>query len=115
MPTRRILRLNEAIREELAELLGREVRDPRLATLITITEVDTSPDLSLARVYVSVLGSEEELAAALEALRHAAGYLRRELGPRLRLRRTPTLEFRPDPSLARGARVLELLREVRSD
>lgn len=112
MTSRRILRLNDAIREELAELLRREMRDPRLATLISITEVDTSPDLALAHVYVSVLGSDEEAADALRALRHAAGYLKRELGDRLRLRRVPTLDFRLDPSLARGARVMQLLREI---
>ena len=112
MTSRRILRLNDAIREELAELLRREMRDPRLATLISITEVDTSPDLSLAHVYVSVLGSDEETNEALRALRHAAGYLKRELGDRLRLRRVPNLDFRLDPSLARGARVMQLLREI---
>ena len=112
MTSRRILRLNDAIREELAELLRREMRDPRLGGLITITDVETSPDLALAHVYVSVLGSDEETNDALRALRHAAGYLKRELGDRLRLRRVPTLDFRLDPSLARGARVMELLREI---
>ena len=112
MPTRRILRLNGLIREELAELLRREMRDPRLGALISITEVETTPDLATARVYFSVLGSDEETAEALRALRHAAGYLRRELGTRLRLRHTPALDFRLDPSLARGARVLELLHEI---
>lgn len=112
MTSRRILRLNDAIREELAELLRREMRDPRLGGLITITDVETAPDLALAHVYVSVLGSQEETTAALRALQHAAGYLKRELGDRLRLRRVPTLDFRLDPSLARGARVMELLREI---
>jgi ribosome-binding factor A len=112
MATRRVLRLNEAIREELAELLRREMRDPRLNALISITEVETAPDLSASRVYFSVLGSDEETADAQRALRHAAGYLRKELGTRLRLRRIPTLDFRLDPSLARGARVFELLREI---
>ncbi|HEY7063983.1 MAG TPA: 30S ribosome-binding factor RbfA [Chloroflexota bacterium] len=112
MTSRRILRLNDAIREELADLLRREMRDPRLGGLITITDVETSPDLALAHVYVSVLGSDEETKEALRALRHAAGYLKRELGDRLRLRRVPTLDFRLDPSLARGARVMELLREI---
>ncbi|HLH20982.1 MAG TPA: 30S ribosome-binding factor RbfA [Chloroflexota bacterium] len=112
MTSRRILRLNEAIREELAELLRREMRDPRLGGIISITEVDTSPDLALAHVYVSVLGSDEETSDALRALRRAAGYLKRELGDRLRLRRVPNLDFRLDPSLARGARVMELLREI---
>jgi ribosome-binding factor A len=112
MPSRRLLRLNELIREEVADLLARELRDPRLSGLITITDVETTPDLAVSRVYVSVLGTDEEAAEALRALRHAAGFLRREIAARLRLRRMPALEFRPDPSLARGARVLELLREI---
>ena len=114
MPTRRILRLNELIREEIAEMLRRDVRDPRLSALITITEVETSPDLTLSRVYVSVLGSDEETAAVLRALQRAARYLRREIMPRVHLRRMPQLEFRLDPSLARGARVMELLRDIDS-
>ncbi|SRR5579884_53953 len=112
MMTHRIQRLNGAIREELADLLRREMRDPRLSALISITDVETATDLATAKVYFSVLGSEEEAAAALQALRHAAGYLRRELGTRLRLRHVPTLDFRLDPSLARGARVLQLLNEL---
>ena len=112
MAKRSILRLNEQIRDGLAELLQREMRDPRLSGIISITEVDTAADLSVAKVHVSVLGTDEETTDALRALRHAAGYLRRELGPRLRTRRLPTLEFRLDSSIARGARVLELLREL---
>ena len=115
MPTRRILRLNEQIREILADLLRRELRDPRLGGLISITEVETTQDLAVSRVYVSVLGSEEETAEALRALRHAAGYLRREVGDRVRVRRMPTLDFRLDPSIARGARIMELLREIGQD
>ena len=112
MATRRILRLNEQIREILSELLRREMRDPRLGGLISITEVETTPDLAVSRVYFSVLGTDDDAAEVLRTLRHAAGYLRRELGDRLRVRRMPTLDFRLDPSIARGARVMELLREI---
>ena len=112
MTTHRIQRLNGSIREELSDLLRREMRDPRLATLISITEVETTNDLNTAKVFFSVLGTDEEAAEALKALRHAAGYLRRELGTRLRARHVPTLDFRLDPSIARGARVLQLLHEI---
>jgi ribosome-binding factor A len=112
MARRGILRLNEQIRDTLAELLQREMRDPRLSGVISITGVETAPDLTVSKVYVSVLGSETEAADALRALRRAAGYLRRELGTRLRTRRLPTLEFHLDTSIARGARVLSLLREI---
>jgi ribosome-binding factor A len=88
------------------------MRDPRLGGLISITEVETTPDLAVSRVYFSVLGTDDDAAEVLRTLRHAAGYLRRELGDRLRVRRMPTLDFRLDPSIARGARVMELLREI---
>lgn len=110
-----MLRLNELIRDELAELLHREVKDPGLEAMISITEVAVSPDLSVARVYVSVLADEERQVAVLKRLRHAAGFLRREVSRRLHLRRAPDLDFRLDPSLARGARILELLREIESE
>jgi ribosome-binding factor A len=112
MTSRRMLRINDAIREELAELLRRDMRDPRLAALISVTEVDTAPDLGRAQVFVSVYGSDDETQEALRALRHAAGYLKGQLGDRLRLRRVPNLDFHLDPSLARGARVMQLLREI---
>ncbi len=112
MATRRIQRLNQQIREELADLLRREMRDPRLAGLISITGVETTPDLALARVYVSIFGSDDEVAEALRALQRAAGFLRRELGERVRVRRLPLLEFKFDPSIARGARIMQLLREI---
>ncbi|MBI4493952.1 MAG: 30S ribosome-binding factor RbfA [Chloroflexi bacterium] len=111
MASRRILRVNEALRRELAELL-REVQDPELAKLISITEVDTSPDLRQARVYVSVLGDEDEIVRTIRRLQHAAGFFRRELAARVNLRYTPALVFKPDRSIAQGARVLELLHEV---
>ncbi len=110
--TRRIERVNELIKEELAGLLQREIQDPRLSTMVSITGVETSPDLHNATVRVSVLGSEEETQHALAALRHAAGFLRRELASRLRLRHVPELTFKLDTSIQKGARVLELLKEI---
>jgi len=115
MTARRILRLNELIRAEIAELLAREVRDPRLASLISITRVETSPDFREARVYVSVLAEEAEAEQTVQRLRKAAGFFRRELADRLNLRRTPELDFRLDRSIAQGARVMGLLREIRRE
>ena len=109
MPSRRILRLNDLLREEISDLLRRETEDPELQKLISITEVDLSGDLRLAKVYFSALGDEQELARILRALRKAARFFRRELARRLNLRHTPELEFLPDPSIARGQRILELL------
>lgn len=110
--SRRVERLNELFRSEISELLRRELKDPRLGSMVTITSVQTAPDLHHARVFVSVLGSQTEQRQTIEALRHASGFLRRELASRLDLRTVPELEFRLDESIARGERILQLLREV---
>lgn len=110
--TRRLERLNGLFREELSELLLRQVKDPRLAQFVSITRVTISPDLSHARVFVSVMGSEEEKVSTLEGLAAAARYLRRELNNRISLRRMPELSFRRDDSLEKGARVLDLLNQI---
>jgi ribosome-binding factor A len=112
MSSRRIARLNDAFREEISDLLRRQVKDPRLAVFITITRVEISADISHARVYVSVMGSEEDREGALRGLEAAASFLRRQIGRRLSLRRVPELSFRRDDSMERGAHVLELLDEV---
>jgi len=110
--TRRLERLNGLFREELSDLLLRQVKDPRLAQFVSITRVAISPDLSHARVFVSVMGSEEEKASTLEGLTAAANYLRRELNNRISLRRMPELSFRRDDSLEQGAHVLDLLKQI---
>ncbi len=114
VPSRRILRLNDLLREEIADLLRRETDDPELQTLISITEVDTSSDLSVARVYFSTLGDDEQTVRVFRRLRKAARFFRREIAQRLNLRHTPELDFQPDPSLARGARIMALLDEIQS-
>jgi ribosome-binding factor A len=110
--TRRTERINELLREELSDLLRRQVKDPRLGGLVTVTEVDVSVDLRHARVFVSVMGSEEEREDAFRALETARSFLRRELGKRLSTRRTPDLSFRRDDSLERGAHLLSLIEEA---
>jgi ribosome-binding factor A len=112
MGTRRIERVNELIREEISELIRREVKDPRLDSFISVTEVVTSPDLRHARVFVSIMGTEEEKQQVEKGLAAAAGFLRRELGERLTLRYTPELVFQLDDSIERGSRLLQLINEV---
>jgi ribosome-binding factor A len=107
--TRRTERINDLLREEISDLLLRELKDPRIGGLVTITEVDVSPDLRHAKVYVSVLGTDEERTGTLKALGAAAHFLQRQLRHRLTIRRTPELHFLRDDSLERGARVLSLL------
>ncbi|HUV52167.1 MAG TPA: 30S ribosome-binding factor RbfA [Dehalococcoidia bacterium] len=112
MGTRRIERVNELIREEISELIRREVKDPRLNSFISVTEVVTSPDLRHARVFVSIMGTEEEKKQVEKGLAAAAGFLRRELGERLTLRYTPDLIFQLDDSIERGSKLLQLINEV---
>jgi len=112
MSTRRIARVNDLIRKEISELLMREIRDPRLGGLLSVTEVDTSPDLRHAKVFVSVMGSEEEKRRVEEGLAAASGFLRRSLGERLSLRHIPQLDFQRDESIERGTQLLELIKEV---
>lgn len=109
--TQRTRRLDELLRQEIGELLAREVADPRVG-FVTVTEVETAPDLRHARVWVSVIGDPTERDATLEALQHAMVYVRRELGHRLRLKRIPELHIRLDDSAERGTRVLRLLSEL---
>lgn len=106
-------RVNELLRAELSELIQREVKDPRVGRgLLSITEVQVSPDLRRATVYVSHLGSEGEREDALKGLQNSAHFLHRELMHRVTLRNVPELVFRFDPSIERGARLASLINEV---
>jgi ribosome-binding factor A len=111
----RIERVNQLIRQEISELLRREVKDPRLGGLISITEVDTSADLKNAKVYVSCLGGNEEKQELLNTLSAAAGFFHNELMKRLALRHTPVLEFRWDDSIEKGAHIQALIDQVSHD
>ena len=110
MASNRIGRINEEVQRELSALL-REVKDPRVGGLISITNVEVTPDLKFAKVYVSVL-EEDKAADTLKGLKSAAGFLRHELGARLNLRHTPQLQFVPDDSIADGAHIFDLLSKL---
>ena len=109
MASNRIGRINEEIQRELAALL-RTVKDPRVHGLVSITHVDTTPDLRYAKVFVSVL-NQQDGKEVIRGLKSAGGYLRRELGHALQLRYTPELQFIADDSIAYGAHILEVLRD----
>lgn len=116
MASNRIGRINEEIQKELSSLI-RNLKDPRVQnTMISITRVETTPDLRYAKVYVSFL-QEDKAADALKGLKSAGGYLRRELGRTLQLRYTPELMWALDDSITYGAKMLELINslEVRHD
>lgn len=111
MASNRINRINEEIQKAMAELL-RSVKDPRVSgTMISITRVETTPDLRFAKIYVSFL-EEDKAKDALKGLSSAAGYLRRELGAALQLRHTPQLQWALDDSITYGARMLKLINSL---
>jgi ribosome-binding factor A len=110
--SRRIERVNNLIRQEISELLQRQVKDPRLGGFVTVTQVSTSPDLRHAKIFISIMGNDEEKEEALEAFAVASGFLRKELGARLRLRRSPELSFHYDNSIDQGTHVLQLISQI---
>ncbi len=109
MASNRIGRINEEVQRELAVLIP-TVKDPRVTGMISVTAVDVTQDLKFAKVYISVL-EKEDSAQVLKGLKSAAGYLRRELGRALNLRNTPELTFYQDDSMAKGAHILDMLRD----
>ena len=111
MASNRISRINEEIQKELANLI-RNLKDPRVQnTMISITRVETTPDLRFAKVYTSFL-QEDKAADAMKGLKSASGYLRRELGRALQLRHTPELMWALDDSITYGAKLLELINSL---
>ncbi len=116
MASNRIGRINEEIQKELSSLI-RNLKDPRVQdTMISITHVETTPDLRYAKIYASFL-QEEKAVDAMKGLKSASGYLRRELGHSLNLRYTPELQWALDDSITYGAKMLKLINslEVESD
>ena len=103
-------KLGELFAAELSELLHTRLKDPRVG-FASVTHVEISGDLRHAKIFVSVMGSEQEQVATIKALKHASGYLRHELAGRITLRYMTELVFRLDTSIAEGARVLELIQQ----
>ncbi len=106
-------RVAEEIRHEVSVMLAGELKDPRLAGLVTVTEVRVSPDLKQARIYVSVMGTRAEQASTLQGLTAAAGYVRHELTERLQMRCGPEIHFVLDHSEEYSQRIEELLRQTK--
>lgn len=105
-------RVAELMKREIAGILARDLRDPRVSTLVSVTDVELTHDLSFARVFVSLLETGPERDRTLAALQSAAGFVRHQLAPRLGLREVPELRFVHDTSIEQGARVEEILRRL---
>jgi ribosome-binding factor A len=107
--TRRLERLNSQMRQEISDLLQRQVKDPRIGDFVSITSVEIAPDLSFAKVFVSRFGTEAEKLETIAALTSAAGYIRHELGERMKARRIPELSFRLDNTIEKADHVLQII------
>jgi ribosome-binding factor A len=109
--TQRTDRIDELLRQEISKALERDVTDPRIG-FVTVTDVETVPDLSRARVWVSIIGSDEEQKKTLTALRSAMPFIRHSLNTKIRIRRIPELDVRLDDSVQRGSRVLQIINDL---
>ncbi|HEY9670418.1 MAG TPA: 30S ribosome-binding factor RbfA [Waterburya sp.] len=117
MPTsRRVSRVASLIQQEVSQMLLHEIKDDRVgAGMVSVTDVDVSGDLQHAKIYVSIYGTDEARAETMAGLKSATGYVRRELGHRVRLRRTPEVIFIEDRGLERGDRMLALLNQLNEE
>ncbi len=110
---RRVSRVSEQIKREISQMLLNGIKDDRVGTgMVSVTDVEVSGDLQKAKVFVSIYGSDEARTATMEGLRSATGFVRSEIGHRVRLRRTPEIVFLEDRSLERGTRVLHLINRL---
>jgi len=107
-------RVAEQMKKELGEIIGQKLKDPRIG-FVTVTDVDVTGDLQQATVFISVLGSDYKKEETLKGLSKAKGFIRSEIGQRIRLRKTPEIEFAFDDSVEYGNRIESLLRQVRDD
>jgi len=111
MVKHRAFRLAETVKEEVSKIIREEIKDPRLG-FVTVTDVEVADDLRYAKVFVSIMGQQEEVKNSMDVLARAAGYIRSELGKTLRLRYVPEITFKYDHSIEQGAHISKLLREV---
>jgi len=107
-------RVGEQMKKELGDIIGRKIKDPRIG-FVTVTDVQVSGDLQLAKVYISVLGDDEQRQNTLKGLAKAKGFIRSEIGQRIRLRKTPEISFEFDESIDYGHRIETLLHEIKKD
>ncbi len=113
---RRVSRVAELIKREVSQMLLNGIKDDRVATgMVSVTDVDVSGDLQHAKIYVSIYGTEEAKVETMAGLKSATGYVRSELGARVRLRRTPEVIFLEDRSIERGNKVLSLLNQLKHE
>jgi ribosome-binding factor A len=111
----RTYRISEEMKKEISSIIQNELRDPRLPKMISVMSANVTKDLKYAKVFISVLGSDEEKKHAMDALKSAAGFIRREIGHRMQLRNTPEMLFELDNSIERGVYITKLINETMKD
>ncbi len=110
----RVEKVQELIKQEVSQIILRELKDPRIG-FVTVTQVDVTGDLRMAKIYVSLMGSDEQVKGSWEGLQAALGFIRREIGQRIRLRCTPEISFHLDKSLSYSAHIQELLSKIKAE
>lgn len=105
-------KIRKALMREVSDIIQREVKDPRISGVVSVTDVEVSSDYKYAKVYISVYGSDEQREQTMEALEESSGRVRSAVGKRIRMRNTPEIEFRRDDSLERGSRITSLIDKI---
>jgi len=108
----RINRISEEVKKEVSNIIRSELKDPRLPSMVSVVSANVTKDLRYAKIYVSVLGTDEEKKSAMQALKSASGFIRREVGRRVQLRYTPELHFELDTSIEHGVYITKLINET---
>ena len=111
MAKHRAVRLAQSIKEEFSRMLREDIKDPRLG-FVTVTDVEVAEDLRYAKIFVSILGQDQDVKNSMEVLNHASGYVRSELGKTIRIRHIPEVSFHHDQSIKHGDRISKLLRDI---
>jgi len=105
-------RIRKTLQKEISDIIQRSIKDPRISGIVSVTDIELSPDYKYAKVYVSIFGTDEQKEQTMEALEDATSQVRYEVGKRVRLRHTPEIEFRRDDSLERGSRITDLIDKI---
>ena len=108
----RMIRINDEIKKELSEIVRSELKDPRIGVMTSVLKVETTNDLKYCKVYISVLGDDEQKKEVMEGLKNASGFIRKQVATRINLRNTPEFKFELDDSLEYSIRISELIDEV---
>ena len=113
--TYRVERLNSFLRQEISDIVQRYIKDPRLGTFVSVTSVEITKDMRYAKVFISRYGTDLEKADTIKALESASGYIRHELGERMKTRRIPELSFRLDNTMEKAAKVLKIINDISAE